>query len=138
MVNDSEPTLYVSGEAEHNIDCWLAIAHQEKIVSLKGVNGYNPKFWPLIRSVAPTVHQNVLVETNIPAIYNQHNIILTDDLFLASDIEPTLYVSGEAGHNIDCWFAIAHQEKIVSLKGVNGYNPNRTAREAYTGVRKWR
>ena len=36
---------------------------------------------------------------------------------------PTINVSGEAGHKIDCWLAIARQEKIVNLKGLSGYNP---------------
>ena len=53
----------------------------------------------------------------------------TDDLFLASGSEPTINVSGKAGHKIDCWLAIARQENIVRLKGVNGYNPNRISRE---------
>ena len=53
----------------------------------------------------------------------------TDDLFLASGSEPTINVSGEAGHKIVCWLATAHQEKIVSLKGLSGYTPPRTTRE---------
>ena len=38
-------------------------------------------------------------------------------------------MSGEAGHNVDCWLAIARQEKIVSLKCINGYNTNLISRE---------
>ena len=56
----------------------------------------------------------------------------TGDLFLASGSEPTINVSGEAGHKIDCWLAIARQEKIVSLKIINGYNPSRNTRETCT------
>ena len=33
--------------------------------------------------------------------------------------------------NIDFWLATARQEKIVKLKGVNGYNPNHIARAAF-------
>ena len=48
---------------------------------------------------------------------------------LASGSEPTINVSGEAGHKIDYWLAIARQEKIVNLKGLSGYNPPRYTRE---------
>ena len=48
---------------------------------------------------------------------------------VASDSEPTINVSGEAGHKIDCWLATARQEKFVSLKIINGDNPPRIARE---------
>ena len=58
-----------------------------------------------------------------------HLNLQTDDLFLASDSEPAISVmSGFAGH-IDSWLATARQEKIASLKGVNGYNPSRNTRE---------
>ena len=53
----------------------------------------------------------------------------TGDFFLASGSEPTINMSGEAGHKIDCWLAIAREEKIVNLKGLSGYNPPRKARE---------
>ena len=56
----------------------------------------------------------------------------TGDLFLVSGSEPTINVSGEAGHKIDCWLATARQEKIVSLKGLSGYNPPCKARETCT------
>ena len=44
----------------------------------------------------------------------------------------SINVSGEAGHKIDCWLAIARQEKIVNLKGLSGYNPPRIMRETCT------
>ena len=53
----------------------------------------------------------------------------TGDLFLASGSEPTINVSGEAGHKIDCWLAVARQEKIINLKGLSGYNHRRITRE---------
>ena len=37
-------------------------------------------------------------------------------------------MSGFAGH-IDSWLATARQEKIASLKGAYGYNPQRYTRE---------
>ena len=65
------------------------------------------------------------ITRGIISIYN----LQTDDLFLASDSEPAIYVmSGFAGH-IDSWLATARQEKIVSLKGLSGYNPSRNTRE---------
>ena len=55
----------------------------------------------------------------IITIYN----LQTDELFLARDSEPAIYVdAGFAGH-IYIRLAITRQEKIVRLKGVNGYNP---------------
>ena len=56
----------------------------------------------------------------------------TGDLFLGSGSEPTINVSGEAGHKIDCWLAIARQEKIVNLKGLSGYNPPHITSETCT------
>ena len=58
----------------------------------------------------------------------------TDDLFLASDSEPAIYLmSGFAGL-IDSWLATARQEKIASLKGAYGYNPTRITRETCNAV----
>ena len=55
--------------------------------------------------------------------------IQTDYHFLASNSEPTLLCPAKPNINIDSWLAIARQENIVRLMGVNGYKPNCISRE---------
>ena len=45
------------------------------------------------------------------------------ELFLVSDSEKAIYISGDVGHQHKCWLAIARQEKIAILMKINGYNP---------------
>ena len=60
------------------------------------------------------------------AVRSEKNISIqlprSDDLFIASDSEPSINVSGEAGQDFKCKLAIACQERIdnaVDLKDIN-------------------
>ena len=82
------------------MDCWLATARQENIVSLKGVNGYNPiriaretciSYFSYITTKKPRHLMGMNVYTGLSRyvigiifIYT----LQTEDLFLASDSEP--------------------------------------------------
>ena len=85
----------MSGFTGH-IDSWLATARQEKIISLKGVNGHNQKLF------------------NEGDLHNDFRLGLVC-------INNRLCVSDKARQqqNRDLWLTIAHQEKIISLKGIN-------------------
>ena len=113
LASDSEPVLYID-------------------VRLHQTHNYIAGLLSLARMKSP-------LTTGLPRITRGIISICTlqsGDLFLASGSEPTINVSGEAGHKIDCWLAIARQEKIVNLKGLSGYNPPRYTRETCSWPRK--
>ena len=66
-----------------------------------------------------TIPDSNIETTRLPRITREIisiHTLQTSDLYLARGSEPTINVSGEAGHNIDYWLPIARQEKIASLK----------------------
>ena len=104
----SQYYMLISGYAGH-IYSWLAIARQEKIATLLGVNGHNSKnrkqedkyntanFGSLVGAGC----QNLLFYICLLIFYIWnciHAHLSRGDFFLASDSEPAIYVSGEAGH----------------------------------------
>ena len=69
--------------------------------------------------------------TSLQELYPFGSSKLSIFLWRAMESHHFMLVSGSAGH-ISCWLATACQEKIVSLKIINGYNPPRKARETCT------
>ena len=129
LASVSEPTINVSGEAGHKIDCWLATARQEKIVSLKGLSGYNPP--PITRETC-----TVCVVTKLGNQFTQGRGFQSwalQELYPFAFFKLSIFswraiaswffmlISGFAGH-IDIWLAIARHEKIYKLEKLNGYN----------------
>ena len=78
------------------MDCWLTIARQEKIASLKGINRYNPNLITMENCIGKSLGTVYSTELGIARIISIW-ILQIIDLFVASDSEPDINVSGEAG-----------------------------------------
>ena len=113
----------MSGFAGH-IDSWLATARQEKIASLKGVNGYNPSH--NTRETCTGFNLNEWNPNNqMPLLPLQtYFAILRGGSFTRDYIHlfSLRWRSFKIGQH-DYWLAIARQEKIAILMKINGYNP---------------
>ena len=82
----------MSGFAGH-IESWLATTRQEKITSLKGLSGYNPP--RITRETCSVIVMMVISGAKCKSSLLWRHFY---NVILASDSEPDIFVSGEAGH----------------------------------------